>query len=116
MTIYKRHRFSPDIIGYAVRLYHRFNLSHREIEDLLAERRISISHESIRLWCIKFGPVFAGRLRRKHKGFGDTLYVDEVFVKFTGKQHYPWRAADQDGVVVDVFLRKRCPYTTWLSA
>ena len=55
MNIYKRHRFPPDIISYAVRLYHRFNLSLRDIEDLLAERRISVSHESIRLWGIKFG-------------------------------------------------------------
>ena len=65
MNIYKRQRFPPDIISYAVWLYHRFNLSHRDIEDLLAERRISVSHESMRLWCIKFGPVFAKRLRRK---------------------------------------------------
>ena len=106
-NIYKRHRFPPDVIGYAGWLYHRFNLSHRDIEDLLAERRISVSHESIRLWCIKFGPVFARRLRRRHKGFGDTFYVDEVFVKIRGKQHYLWRAVDQDGDVVDVFLQDR---------
>ena len=95
MNIYKRHRFPPDIISYAVWLYHRFNLSHRDIEDLLAERGITVSHESIRLWCIKFGPKFARRLRRKHQGFGDTFYVDEVFVKIRGKQHYLWRAVDQ---------------------
>ena len=64
MNIYKRHRFPPDIISYAVWLYHRFNLSHRDIEDLLAERSVTVSHESIRLWCIKFGPEFAKRLRR----------------------------------------------------
>ena len=107
MNIYKRQRFPPDIISYAVWLYHRFNLSHRDIEDLLAERRISVSHESIRLWCIKFGPVFARRLRRKHRGFGDTFYVDEGFVKIRGKQHYLWRAVDQDGDGVDVFLQDR---------
>ena len=107
MNIYKRHRFPPDIMRYAVWLYHRFNLSHKDIEDLLAERRISVSHESIRLWCIKFGPVFARRLRREHRGFGDTFYVDEVFVKIRGKQHYLWRAVDQDGDVVDVFLQDR---------
>ena len=107
MNIYKRQRFSPDIISYAVWLYHRFNLSHRDIEDLLAERRISVSHESMRLWCIKFGPVFARRLRRKHRGFGDTFYVDEGFVKIRGKQHYLWRAVDQDGDGVDVFLQDR---------
>ena len=107
MNMYKRHRFPPDIISYAVWLYHRFNLSHRDIEDLLAERGITVSHESIRLWCIKFGPRFARRLRRKHKGFGDTFHVDEAFVKIRGKQHYLWRAVDQDGDVVDVFLQGR---------
>ena len=81
MNIYKRQRFPPDIISDAVWLYHRFNLSHRDIEDWLAERRISVSHESMRLWCIKFGPVFARRLRRKHRGFDDTFYVDEGFAR-----------------------------------
>jgi putative transposase len=79
MNTYKPHRFPPDIISYAVWLYYRFNLSHRDIEDLLAERGITVSHESIRLWCIKFG----------------------------GKQHYLWRAVDQDGEVVDVYLQAR---------
>ena len=107
MNIYKRQRFPPDIISYAVWLYHRFNLSYRDIQDLLAERRISVSHESMRLWCIKFGPVFARRLRRKHRGCGDTFYVDEGLVKIRGKQHYLWRAVDQDGDGVDVFLQDR---------
>ena len=107
MNIYKRQRFPPDIISDAVWLYHRFNLSHRDIEELLAERRISVSHESMRLWCIKFGPVFARRLRRKHRSFGDTFYVDEGFVKIRGKQHYLWRAVDQDGDGVDVVLQDR---------
>jgi putative transposase len=63
---YKRHRFPPDIIGYAVWLYYRFNLSHRDIEDLLAERGITVSREAIRLWCIKFGAIYTRRLKRKH--------------------------------------------------
>ena len=107
MNIYKRHRFAPAIIRYAVGLYHRFNLSHRDIEELLAERGISVSHESIRLWCIKFGSEFAPRLRRRHRGFGDTFYVDEVFVRISGKQRYLWRAVDQDGDVVEVLLQDR---------
>jgi len=106
-TLYKRHRFPPDIIQYAVWLYHRFNLSHRDIEDLLAERGLVVSYESIRLWCNKFGPQYARRLKRRHQGFGDTFYIDEVFVKIDGKQHYLWRAVDQDGEVVDVFLQSR---------
>jgi putative transposase len=107
MNIYKRHRFPPDIISYAVWLYYRFNLSHRDIEDLLAERGIAVSREAIRLWCIKFGAIYTRRLKRKHRGYGDTFYIDEVFVKINGKQHYLWRAVDQDGEVVDVFLQAR---------
>jgi putative transposase len=105
MNTYKRHRFPPDIISYAVWLYHRFNLSHRDIEDLLAERGIIVSYESIRLWCIKFGSKYARRLKRRHQGYGDTFYIDEVFVKINGKQLYLWRAVDQDGEVVDVYLQ-----------
>jgi putative transposase len=93
MNTYKRHRFPPDIISYAVWLYYRFNLSHRDIEDLLAERGIVVSREAIRLWCIKFGALYARRLKRKHRGYGDTFFIDEVFVKINGKQHYLWRAA-----------------------
>jgi putative transposase len=119
MNTYKRHRFSPDIISYAVWLYFRFNPSHRDIEDLLAERGIIVTRESIRLWypkhslrswgrlCIKFGAVYSKRLKRKHRGFGDTFYIDEVFVKINGKQHYLWRGVDQDGDVVDVYLQAK---------
>jgi putative transposase len=110
MNTYKRHRFPPEIISYAVWLYYRFNLSHRRcagpfIEDLLAERGITVSYESISLWCIKFGAVYTRRLKRKHRAYGDTFYIDEVFLKIKGKQHYLWRAVDQDGEVVDAFLQ-----------
>ena len=105
--MYKRHRFPPEIIQHTVWLYHRFNLSTRDIEDLMAERGIAISYESIRLWCIKFGPKYAKRLRRRHQGYGDTFFIDEVLVNIQGKQHYLWRAVDQDGEVVDVFLQSR---------
>ena len=107
MNTYKRHRFPPDIISYAVWLYFRFNLSHRDVEDLLAERGIIVTRESIRLWCIKFGALYARRLKRKHRGYGDTFYIDEVFVRINGKQHYLWRAVDQDGEVVDVYLQAK---------
>ena len=106
-NIYKRFRFPSEIIQYAVWLYYRFNLSHRDIEDLLAERGIIVSYEAIRLWCNRFGPKYATRLKRKHRGYGDTFFIDEVFIKIDGKQHYLWRAVDQDGEVVDVFLQKR---------
>ena len=112
MNTYKRHRFPPDIISYAVWLYYRFNLSHRRcagpfIENMLAERGITVTRESIRLWCIKFGAIYTRRLKRKHRGYGDTFYSDEVFVKINGKQHYLWRAVDQDGEVVDVYLQAK---------
>jgi putative transposase len=106
-NIYKRYRLPSVIIQYAVWLYYPFNLSLRDIEDLLAERGISVSYETIRLWCIKFGPKYANRLRRKHRGYGDAFFIDEVFIRIDGRQHYLWRAVDQDGEVVDVFLQKR---------
>jgi len=107
MNTYKRHRFPPAIISYAVWLYYRFNLSHRDIEDLLAQRGITVSREAIRLWCIKFGAIYSRRLKRKHRGYGDTFFIDEVFVKINRKQHYLRRAVDQDGEVVDVFLQAK---------
>ena len=106
-NIYKRHRFPPVIIQYAVWLYHRFNLSCRDIEDLMAERGIEVSYESIRLWCNKFGPLYSKRLKRKHQGFGDTFFIDGVFVNIKGRRQYLWRAVDQDGDVVDVYLQTR---------
>jgi len=105
--MYKRHRFPPEIIQYAVWLYHRFNLSHRDVEDLLAERGITVSYEAIRLWCNKFGLKYVRRLKKNQQGYGDTFFIDEVFVKIDGKQHYLWRAVDQDGEIVDVFLQRR---------
>ena len=107
MSSYKRHRFPPEIISYAVWLYFKFNLSYRDIEDLLTERGIRVSYEAIRYWFLKFGPSYAKKLKRKHLGFGDSIFVDEVFVKIGGVQHYLWRAIDQDGEVVDVFLQKK---------
>jgi putative transposase len=107
MNTYKRHRFPPEIISFAVWLCYRFNLSHRDIEDLLAERGITASHESIRLWCIKFGAIYTRRLKRNHRGYGDTFCIGEVFIKINGKQHYLWRVVDQDGEVVDVYLQAK---------
>ena len=105
--MYKRYRFPAEVIQYAVWLYFRFSLSHRDIEDLLTQRGIIVTHESIRLWCNKFGFKYAIRLRKRHHGHGDTIFIDEVFIKIQGKQHYLWRAVDQDGEVVDVLLQNR---------
>ena len=106
-SLYRRHRFPPEIIQYAVWLDYRFNISHRDIEDLLARRGVLVTHESIRLWCNKFGPQYTSRLRRRHRAYGDTLFIDEVFVRIQGRQRYLWRAVDQDGEVVDVLLQER---------
>jgi putative transposase len=112
MNTYKRHRFPPEIISYAVWLCFRFNLSHRLnvgplVQDLLAQLGINVIYESLRCWCLNFGPKYAKRLRRKHRGFGDTFFVDEVFIKVDGKQYYLWRAVDQGGEVLDMLLQTR---------
>ncbi len=104
---YHGYRFPGEIIGYAVRLYHRFSLSFRDVEELLAERGIIVSYETIRQWCHKFGPSFAKSLRRRQGRPGDTWFLDEVFISISGKRHYLWRAVDQDGDVLDILLQKR---------
>ena len=103
---YKGHRFPPEIISHAVWLYHRFTLSFRDVEDLLAERGITVSYEAVRFWCLKFGPQYARSIRRKQGRLGDTWYVDELFVKIRGQQLYPWRAVDQDGDTLDILVTK----------
>ncbi len=104
---YRGQRFPGEIIGHAVWLYHRFCLSFRDVEDLLARRGITVSYEAIRLWCFKFGPDYARSLKRRQGRLGDTWYLDEVFVTIRGERQYLWRAVDQDGEVVDVFLQVR---------
>jgi putative transposase len=104
---YHGHRFPPEIIGYAVWVYHRFCLSFREVEDLLAERGIIVSYEAIRQWCWKFGPDYTRRLKKKQGRLGDTWYLDELFVRINGQQQYLWRAVDQDGDVIYILLLSR---------
>jgi putative transposase len=106
-SIYKHHRFPPEIISHAIWLYHRFALSFREVEDLLAERGITVPYEAIRYWCIKFGSTYTRSLRRKQGRLGDIWQVDEIFIKIRGGRHYLWRAVDQDGDVIDILVTKR---------
>jgi transposase-like protein len=80
------------------------------IEDLLAERGINVGYEAIRLWCNKFGPKYAARLKKKHQGYGDTFFIDEVFVKIDGKQHYLWRAVDQESLPHEILCKKASSY------
>ena len=104
---YYRHRFPPDIISYAVWLYHRFCLSFRDVEDLLAQRGITVSYETIRQWCQKFGGKYARTLRHRQGRLGDIWHMDELFVTIRGKRQYLWRAVDQDGDVIDILMQPR---------
>ena len=105
---YLRHRFPPEIISHAVWLYHRYCLSFRDVEDLLAERGIIVSYETIRQWCGKFGPDYARRLKRRQGRLGDTWFLDEVFVAINGQRQYLWRAVDQDGDLIDLLVQPLC--------
>src|SRR6266705_2671089 len=104
---YYGHRFPPEIISYAVWVYPRFCLSFRDVEDLLAERGIIVTYETIRIWCQKFGPDYARKLKRRQGRLGDIWYLDEVFVRINGQQQYLWRAVDQDGDVIDILVQPR---------
>ena len=104
---YHGYRFPPEIISHAVWLYHRFCLSFRDAEDLLAQRGITVTHETIRHWCHTFGPDDARRLRHRRGRMGDTWYLDELFVNIQGRRQYLWRAVDQDGDVIDVLVQSR---------
>ena len=107
MPSYRGYRFPPDIIRHAVWLYYRFGLSLRDVEDLLAERGITVTYETIRQWCATFGLKYARRLRSRRGRQGDTWYLDEVFVKIQGRQQYLWRAVDEDGDVIDILVQSR---------
>ena len=99
---YRGYRFPPEIISHAVWLYQRFGLSFRDVEDLLAERGITVTYEAIRQWCRTFGLDYARRLRGR---LGDTWYLDEVFVKILGRLQYLWRAVDENGDAIDILVR-----------
>jgi putative transposase len=104
---YKRHRFPPQIIVHAVWLYFRFPLSLRLVEEMLLERSIVVSYETIRRWGKKFGPEYARRLRRKPPSHNDIWHLDEVVISISGKKHWLWRAVDQDGYVLDEIVQSR---------
>ena len=104
---YRGYRFPPEIISHAVWLYHRFGLSFRDAEDLLAQRGILVTYETIRHWCQIFGLAYARRLRHRRGRMGDTWYLDELFVTIQGRQQYLWRAVDEDGDVIDILVQSR---------
>src|SRR5256885_2766805 len=102
-----RHRFPPEIIQHAVWLYLRFTLSFRDVEELLAERSIDVSHETIRRWVEVFGPMIAQRLRSMRPKPHTTWHLDEIFVSIGGKRMYLWRAVDAEGEVLDCLVQSR---------
>lgn len=104
---YTRHRFPPEIIQRAVWLYFRFSLSYRDVEDLLAERGVAVSYETVRQWVIKFGRIYAQRIRRRRPRPSGRWHLDEVFVRIGGKIHYLWRAVDDEGEVLDILVQSR---------
>jgi putative transposase len=106
-TPYKGHRFPQEIISHAVWLYYRFSLSYRDVEELLAERGIVVTYETVRQWCLKFGKQYANQLRRRRPKTGDKWHLDEVFLKINGQISYLWRAVDQDGNVLDILVQSR---------
>jgi putative transposase len=105
-TAYKRHRFPAQLIAYAIWLYFRFPLSLRLVEELLLERGIVVSYESIRRWAMKFGPAIARAVRRRAPRPGDIWHLDEVRVVIRGDVHWLWRAVDQHGFVLDEILQR----------
>src|SRR5437763_8622332 len=105
--IYAGYRYPAEIISYAVWLYFRFPLSLRMVEEMLAARGISVTHETIRQWGLKFGRESANRIRQRAPCRGDKWHLDEVVISIAGKKHWLWRAVGQDGFVLDVFVQSR---------
>ena len=104
---YHRHRFPPAVIQHAVWLYLRFSLSYRDVEELLAQRGLDLSYESVRCWVLKFGPMIAQRLRQRRPRPSDDWHLDEMVVRIAGKRMYLWRAVDHEGEILDVLLQRR---------
>jgi len=104
---YKRHRFPPDVIRHAVWLYFRFTLSLRDVEELLAQRGVEVSYETIRCWTQKFGRQFAHNLRRSRPRPTGRWHLDEMVVKIGGARTYLWRAVDDEGEVLDMLVQER---------
>ncbi|MEE1806926.1 IS6 family transposase [Streptomyces sp. BE133] len=104
---YKGHRYPVEVISHCVWLYFRFPLSFREVEELMLQRGISVSYETVRRWCLKFGQAYADGLRRRRPRPGDKWHLDEVFIEVNGELKYLWRAVDQNGNVLDILVQNR---------
>ena len=104
---YRCHRYPAEIIAQCVRLCYRFSLSYRDVEELMFERGVVVSYESIRSWCHKYGPFFAAEIRRRRPRPRDKWHLDEVFIRMGGRTYYLWRAVDADGMVLDILVQER---------
>src|SRR6476620_10075216 len=104
---FKRHRFPPEIIRHAIWLYARFTLSFRDVEELLAERGIDASYETIRRWFLKFGPSIAANIRRSRPQPSDHWHLDEMVISIRGSKYWLWRAVDNEGEVLDFLVQRR---------
>jgi len=106
-SIYARHRFHPDVIKRAVWMYFRFNLSFRDVEELMIERCVDVSYETIRRWVDNFGSTYVKRIKRRSDTPSPIWHLDEVYTKINGKMVYLWRAVDDEGTVLDVVVQRR---------
>ena len=106
-SIYTRHRFHPDIIRRTIWMYFRFNLSFRDIEELMVERGVNVSYETIRRWVDKFGSTYAMRIKFRSRTPSPIWHLDEVYTKINGMMVYLWRAVDDEGTVLDVIVQRR---------
>ena len=104
---YAGYRFPPEVIHQAIWLYLRFTLSFRDVEDLLAERGIAVSYETVRRWVNHFGPMIAAHLRKRRPKPHATWHLDEVYLKIDGRMVYLWRAVDAEGEVLDVLVQSK---------
>jgi putative transposase len=107
VSSYRGFRYPIEIISHCVWLYYRFPLSFREVQEMMLQRGIMVSQETIRQWCAKFGQTYANELRRRRARPGDKWHLDEMFITINGKTHYLWRAVDQHGAVLDILVTSR---------
>ena len=104
---FKRHRFPPEIIRHSVWLYARFTLSFRDVEEMLAERGLDASYESVRRWFVKFGPTIAANLRQPRPKPSDHWHLDEMVIRMRGRHYWLWRAVDNEGEVLDFLVQSK---------
>ena len=105
--LFKWRQFEPEVILLAVGWYLRFSLSYRDVEELLAERGLDVSYETVRRWVLKFGATVAQRLRRRRPRPGDRWHLDEMVVRIAGRRMYLWRAVDHEGEILDMLVQRR---------